>query len=140
MAADNDAMESATGAAGAATLPAGQPAAGGDSAPRRTSLAAERTYLAWLRTGLAALGLALAVGRLIPALIDVHRAPFAALGLGYGLFGAFLIAYAAYSSLSVRAALERNGRLPDDRWAIVVTTVCGLILAVVTIILVLVTL
>ena len=80
------------------------------------------------------------MGRLIPALIDVHRAPFAALGLGYGLFGAFLIAYAAYSSLSVRAALERNGRLPDDRWAIVVTTVCGLILAVVTIILVLVTL
>ena len=60
-------------------------AANGDSAPRRTSLAAERTYLAWLRTGLAALGLALAVGRLIPALIDVHRAPFAALGLGYGI-------------------------------------------------------
>ena len=33
-----------------------------DSAPRRTWLAAERTYLAWLRTGLGALGLALAVG------------------------------------------------------------------------------
>ena len=32
-----------------------------DSAPRRTWLAAERTYLAWLRTGLGALGLALAI-------------------------------------------------------------------------------
>jgi len=136
-----------TGTAGVATMPAGGPASGGgsaaaatggDSAPRRTSLAAERTYLAWLRTGLAALGLALAVGRLIPALIDVHRAPFAALGLGYGLFGAFLIAYAAYNTLSIRAALERNGPLPDDRWAIIVTTVGGLILAVVTILLVLV--
>ena len=112
----------------------------GGSAPRRTSLAAERTYLAWLRTGLAALGLALAVGRLIPALIVVHRGPFAALGLGYGIFGAFLIAYAAYNTLSIRAALERNGPLPDDRWAIIVTTVAGLILAVVTILLVLVTL
>ncbi len=138
MAADTDLREPATGAAGAATMPARRPDAGGDSAPRRTNLAAERTYLAWLRTGLAALGLALAVGRLIPALIDVHRAPFAALGLGYGLFGAFLIAYAAYNTLSVRAALERNGPLPDDRWAIIVTTVCGLILAVVTILLVLV--
>ena len=109
MAADTDLREPATGAAGAATMPARRPDAGGDSAPRRTNLAAERTYLAWLRTGLAALGLALAVGRLIPALIDVHRAPFAALGLGYGHFGAFLIAYAAYNPLSVRAALERNG-------------------------------
>ena len=30
---------------------------------RRTWLAAERTYLAWLRTGLGAIGVALAVGR-----------------------------------------------------------------------------
>jgi putative membrane protein len=112
--------------------------AGGDSAPRRTSLAAERTYLAWLRTGLAALGLALAVGRLIPALIDVHRLPFAALGLGYGLFGAFLIGYAAYNTLAARRALEANGPLPDDRWAIIVTTVAGLGLALATILLVVV--
>ena len=138
MAADNDVREPATGAAGAATMPAGGPPVAGDSAPRRTGLAAERTYLAWLRTGLAALGLALAVGRLIPALIDVHRAPFAALGLGYGLFGAFLIAYAAYNTVSIRAALERNAPLPDDRWAIIVTTVAGLALAFVTIVLVLV--
>jgi putative membrane protein len=143
VAADNDVREPASGAAGATTMSASAAdaatmPAGGDSAPRRTSLAAERTYLAWLRTGLAALGLALAVGRLIPALIDVHRAPFAALGLGYGLFGAFLIAYAAYNTLSVRSALAKNGPLPDDRWAIVVTSVAGLALAFVTIVLVLV--
>jgi putative membrane protein len=138
--AENDVRHEVAGVPGAATAPAGGvvAAAGGDSAPRRTSLAAERTYLAWMRTGLAALGLALAVGRLIPALIDVHRVPFAVLGLGYGLFGAFLIGYAAYNTLSVRAALEQNRRLPDDRWAIVVTTVFALALALVTIVLVLV--
>jgi uncharacterized membrane protein YidH (DUF202 family) len=53
-----------------------------DSAPRRTWLAAERTYLAWLRTGLGALGLALAVGRLLPALIDVSHVEFGLLGIG----------------------------------------------------------
>jgi putative membrane protein len=137
--ADNEMRDQAAAVAGA-TAAAGATGSVGarDSAPRRTSLAAERTYLAWMRTGLAALGLALAVGRLIPALIDVHRVPFAALGLGYGLFGAFLIGYAAYNNLSVRAALEKDRSLPDDRWAIVVTTVFALALALVTVLLVLV--
>jgi uncharacterized membrane protein YidH (DUF202 family) len=49
---------------------ADRPAAGSEGAPRRTSLAAERTYLAWLRTSLGAIGVALAVGRLIPALLS----------------------------------------------------------------------
>ena len=119
-----------------------EPAVAGDreSAPRRTGMAAERTYLAWLRTGLGALGLSLAVGRLIPALIGAGRGPFAALGVGYGIFGVFLIAYAAYSNKAARAALAAGGPLPDDWWAIVVTTACGLALAVVTILLVLVVL
>jgi len=136
---DRDERQQAdAGATSVVSVGAPGAAPGGDSAPRRTSLAAERTYLAWLRTGLAALGLALAVGRLIPALIDAHRVPFAALGLGYGLFGAFLIGYAAYNTLTVRAALENNGPLPDGRWAIVVTTVAGLALALATIVLVMV--
>jgi putative membrane protein len=115
-------------------------ASAGDSAPRRTGMAAERTYLAWLRTGLGALGLSLAVGRLIPALIGEGRAPFAVLGVAYGLFGAFLITYAAYNTRSVREALAEDRPLPDDWWAIIVTTVCGLALALVTILLVVVVL
>ena len=117
---------------------AGGPADG--SAPRRTSLAAERTYLAWLRTGLGALGLSLAVGRLIPALISEGRVPFAVLGVGYGLFGVFLIVYALYNARSVRVALAYDAPLPDDSWALIVTTVFALALAVVTIVLVLVVL
>jgi putative membrane protein len=103
-------------------------------------LAAERTYLAWLRTGLGALGLSLAVGRLIPALISQGRVPFAVLGVGYGLFGVFLIVYALYNTRSARAALAHDAPLPDDSWAIIVTTVFALVLAVVTIVLVLVVL
>jgi putative membrane protein len=129
VAADTDTQEPAVAGGG-----------GGGSAPRRTDMAAERTYLAWLRTGLGALGLSLAVGRLIPALIGEGRGAFAALGVGYGLFGAFLIAYAAHSDKAVRSALAEDGPLPDDWWAILVPTVCGLVLAVVTILLVLVVL
>jgi len=40
--------------------------AAGD-ATRRTWLASERTWLAWLRTGLTATGLALAIGKVVPA-------------------------------------------------------------------------
>jgi uncharacterized membrane protein YidH (DUF202 family) len=101
-------------------------------------MAAERTYLAWLRTGLGALGLSLAVGRLIPALIDAGRGPFAALGVGYGIFGVFLIAYAMYHARGARAALAKGAPLPDDWWAMVITTIFALALAGFTITLVLV--
>ena len=98
-------------------------------------MAAERTYLAWLRTGLGALGLSLAVGRLIPALIAAGRGPFAALGVGYGIFG---IAYAMYHARGARAALAKGAPLPDDWWAMVITTIFALALAGFTITLVLV--
>ena len=104
-----------------------------DSAPRRTWLAAERTYLAWLRTGLGALGLALAVGRLLPALIDVSHVEFGLLGIGYGVLGVFLIFLSAYRAQRVRAALAAQRPLPTDVWAIWVLTAVTLALAVLTI-------
>jgi putative membrane protein len=109
-----------------------------DSAPRRTYLAAERTYLAWLRTGLGALGLSLAVGRLIPALIDSSHVAFAVLGVGYGLLGALLVVYAAVRQRSVRRSLVENAPLPFDSWIVTVLTVATGALAAFTIVLVLV--
>lgn len=107
-----------------------------DSAPRRTWLAAERTYLAWLRTGLGALGLSLAVGRLLPALIDVEHVAFGLLGIGYGALGLLLLVVSAYRTQRVRAALVEQRPLPTDAWAIWMFTAVGLVLAVGTIALV----
>ncbi len=107
-----------------------------DSAPRRTWLAAERTYLAWLRTGLGALGLAVAVGRLVPALIDASHVAFGLLGIGYGALGVFLIFLSAYRTQRIRAALAAQRQLPTDVWTIWVLTAVGLVLALATIVLI----
>jgi len=107
-----------------------------DSAPRRTWLAAERTYLAWLRTGLASLGLALAVGKLLPALIDVSHVEFGLLGAGYGLLGIVVLILGAYRAQRTRMALEAKSALPTDYWAIWLLTVMSVVLAAVTIVLV----
>ena len=108
-----------------------------DSAPRRTWLAAERTYLAWLRTGLGALGLALAVGRLLPALVDADHTAFGLLGAGYGVLGVFVLVLGAYRAQRIRAALTAGRQLPTDFWEIWALTVCSIALAVATIVLVL---
>lgn len=104
-----------------------------DSAPRRTWLAAERTYLAWLRTGLGALGLALAVGKLLPALIDASHIVFGLLGAGYGLFGVFVLVLGAYRAHRTRAALIAGQPVPPDYWEITALTVFSIVLAVATI-------
>jgi putative membrane protein len=109
-----------------------------DSAPRRTWLAAERTYLAWLRTGLGALGIALAVGRLLPALIETEHIGFGLLGIGYAALGVFLLVLSAYRTHRVRSALAAGRPLPTDGWTIWVLTAASLILAAGTIALVVV--
>jgi uncharacterized membrane protein YidH (DUF202 family) len=110
---------------------------GGDSAPRRTWLAAERTYLAWVRTAFGALGMALAVGRLLPALIDVSHIAFGLLGAAYGVFGVVLLVFGAYRSRHVRAALSAQERLPEHAWVLSFVTAYGVVLALLTIALIL---
>jgi uncharacterized membrane protein YidH (DUF202 family) len=110
----------------------------GDSAPRRTWLAAERTYLAWIRTALGAFGMALAVGRLLPALTDVSHVAFGLLGAGYGVFGLVLLVLAAYRSRGVRSALAAQQPLPEQAWTLWLVTGFALVLGAFTVILVLV--
>ena len=61
---------------------------------RRTSLAGERTLLAWWRTGFTAIAVSLAVGRVLPVLAPHStRWPYVVIGVGFGLYGIALIAY-----------------------------------------------
>ena len=108
-----------------------------DSAPRRTLLAAERTYLAWLRTGLGAIGVSLAVGRLVPVLLGSSHFGYALLGVGYGLLGIFLIAYALLRARRLQTVLDTGERMTLDWWALTIVTAAGLALAVGTIAMVL---
>jgi len=60
----------------------------------RTRLAAERTMLAWWRTGLAALAVALAVGRLLPEFdTDSQSWPYVVIGLGFAFYGIGLFVF-----------------------------------------------
>src|SRR5262245_59427557 len=61
---------------------------------RRTSLAGERTLLAWWRTGFTAIAVALAVGRILPALANhLTRWPYVVVGIGFALYGIALIGF-----------------------------------------------
>ncbi len=60
---------------------------------QRTSMAAERTWLAWWRTALTATAGALAVGRFAPELLHVAPWPYVLLGCGYAALALGLLVY-----------------------------------------------
>ena len=62
---------------------------------QRTSMAAERTWLAWWRTALTATAGALAVGRFAPELLDVAPWPYVLLGCGYAALALALLVFGA---------------------------------------------
>ncbi len=88
-----------------------------DGGARRTSLAGERTLLAWWRTGLTAIAVGIGVGRLLPELAPrATRWPYAVLGVAFSLYGIALFV------LGTRRLGVFNSRLgagsgaePEDR-------------------------
>ena len=74
-------------------------------ASRRTHLANERTLLAWWRSGLTALGVGVAVGRVLPEFGHGARWPYAALGAAYAIFGFALVLYGTVRQREVEAAV-----------------------------------
>jgi uncharacterized membrane protein YidH (DUF202 family) len=87
-----------------------------DDPDRRTSLAGERTLLAWWRTGFTAIAVALAVGRVLPALIHhVTRWPYAVVGIGFALYGVALI---AFGTRRIDALNRQLGVPPAERSAV----------------------
>jgi uncharacterized membrane protein YidH (DUF202 family) len=76
--------------------------------PRRTWLAAERTWLAWWRSGIAAAVAAIAVGRLTPELVGGSHTPYVLLGAGYAVLAVGVFVAGARRHKDVSAALERG--------------------------------
>src|SRR3954453_16943362 len=79
---------------------------------RRTSMAAERTWLAWWRTALAASAGALAVGRLAPDLLNVTPWPYVLLGCAYASLAIGLLIVGALRQRELERALTTGGHKP----------------------------
>src|SRR3954449_6370822 len=103
---------------------------------RRTSMAAERTWLAWWRTALAASVGALGVGRLAPELLDVAAWPYALLGCGYATLAVGLLIVGAQRQRALEHALRSGGHVPLRFRTVGVFTVGGVALALLTVVLV----
>jgi uncharacterized membrane protein YidH (DUF202 family) len=106
---------------------------------RRTSLAGERTLLAWWRTGFTAIAVALAVGRVLPELAPHStRWPYVVIGVGFGLYGIGLI---GYGTRRIAALDAEVGVAPRDRPAMrsmAVLALVGVILGIGSVVLILV--
>ena len=99
----------------------------------RTFLAEERTFLAWIRSGLAAIAVSLAVGRLLPELLDADQGMYRALGIGYGALGVFLIGYGAVRQRAVERRLKAGGFVPLPVWVVATLGSAGLALGMATV-------
>ena len=107
-------------------------------ATRRTHLANERTFLAWWRTGLAAFAVALAVGGLLPDLLDGEtRWPYLAIGVVYAIVGVILVLYALWRQREVERAVQRGGYARPSPFVLVALTLVAAGLGVTTALLIL---
>ena len=106
-------------------------------ATRRTWLAAERTWLAWIRTGLGFEAVALAIGKLVPAISDVETQwPYEVIGAGYALLGVLILIYAVAHRRRVEQALPRGEYVHADDRLIVGTLLVAAALGLATAVLI----
>jgi putative membrane protein len=100
----------------------------------RTTLAGERTLLAWWRTGLAGLAVAIAVGRVVPELSPASEEwPYTLLGIAYAVYGIALIVYGTARGRDVQVAAQRGELSPSRSFAPVAMAVAGVLLGLGTI-------
>jgi putative membrane protein len=103
---------------------------------QRTSMAAERTWLAWWRTALAATVGALGVGRLAPELLHVAAWPYVVLGAGYAALAVGLLITGASRQRDLERALQGGSPAPLSFGLVTLFTAAGVLLALTTIVLV----
>ena len=86
---------------------------------RRTFLAQERTLLAWWRTALGTIGIAVAIGGLLPKLTNLPEGPLVALGAGYAALSLCFVLVGGYRHLAGEKALARRGYLGPSRGTVI---------------------
>ena len=98
-------------------------------------MAGERTELAWWRTGLAALAVAVGIGRLAPELQKSGSTwPYVLVGVGFALYGIALFTQGTMRGRQEAAALGEEEHATDWRGAILAAAGPLLGLAVVALI------
>src|SRR5436190_15655215 len=97
-------------------------------ASRRTRLANERTYLAWWRTGLTCFAVSIGAGRVVPALTDETRWPYAIVGAGFAVLGVLFVGYGLIRERQVDRAIEAGKTAPPDERFVAVLATAGLLL------------
>lgn len=106
---------------------------------RRTRLSGERTQLAWWRTGMAALAVALGVGRVVPELDpSAARWPYSVAGVGFALWGITAIAYGTLQRAAVDKEVEEERPHEPARWPLLALSLFGVGLGLLTATLILV--
>jgi putative membrane protein len=103
---------------------------------QRTSMAAERTWLAWWRSALAATVGSLGVGRLAPEVLDVAAWPYVVLGAGYAVLAVGLLVVGARRQHDLERALDSDSHAPLSFRLVTMFTVGGVLLALTTVVLV----
>jgi uncharacterized membrane protein YidH (DUF202 family) len=103
---------------------------------RRTRLAAERTWLAWWRTGIAATTASIAVGGLVPELIEGAGWPYILLGIGYAVLAVTMFAAGELRKRAVDEALDEGRYAPLPAVWTMALSGAGCVLAVTTLLVV----
>jgi putative membrane protein len=103
---------------------------------QRTSMAAERTWLAWWRTALTATAGSLAVGRFAPELLDVEPWPYVVLGCGYAALAIGLLLVGARRQRDLERSVIEGVSVPLPFRLVGAFTVGGVLLVLLTVVLV----
>jgi len=102
---------------------------------RRTSLAGERTVLAWWRTSLTAIAVGFGVGRLLPELAPTETNwPYAVLGVAFTLYGIALFIVGTRRLGILNRRLEGVPGAGQRDWALATLMFMGVLLGIGTMI------
>src|SRR4051794_12323134 len=103
---------------------------------QRTSMAAERTWLAWWRTALTATAGALAVGRFAPELLHVAPWPYVLLGGGYAALAVGMLVFGAVRQRQLERSIVNGVHAPLPFRLVAAFTAGGLLLVTFTVVLI----